>query len=225
LIINYLLVNYKAELSNDIQGYLNNQRIAIKVFFLIPKELQGKLMHLIGSPELIIETLLINKRFDIIENIFYYFPQLKQDELITYYAEKAMSFLEINRVNENINNEFVIITKDIRENYHFSTAPDFKLFTKFMNLCEDIHIVARICYDVSNDCSKHLLEKNPTQPKIIFINFISKVLLYIEERLKICNKEEREINEIIEKLNFYEKLIELFKIFIYVKKFNTARNR
>jgi hypothetical protein len=207
------------------QSYLNNHRIAIKVFFLIPKELQEKLIHLIDSPENIIETLLINKRFDIIENIFYYFPQLKQDKLITYYAEKAMSFLKINRVCESEfkENDFVIINEEIREKYNFSTAPDFKLFTKFMNLCEDIQVVAKICFDVSNNCSKHLLEKNPTQPKIIFINFISKVLEYIDERLKKCENED--ISEIIDKLNFYEKLIELFKMFIYVNVINSARYR
>lgn len=232
LIIKYLLENYLDKLTDEDKNYLINQKIAIKVFFLIPKDLQEKLIHLINNPELIIETLLINLRFDIITTIFSYFPQLESDNLITFYAQKAMSFSKINKNNscflikENIENkkdELVILTNENREQiiftHDFPTAPDFDLFVKFMNICKDINIIAKVCFDVSNNCSKYLLEKNPTQPKILFINFISKVLNYLEDRLK--NYDDSKTNEsemeiIHNKLYTYEKLVELFKEFLYV---------
>ena len=161
LIIKYLLENYLDKLSEDDKIILTNQKIAIKVFFLIPKDLQEKLVHLINSPELIIETLLINLRFDIINNIFSYFPQLESDNLITFYAQKAMSFSKINSdyisehfLNFNKNN-LVILTNDNREQIIFShvfpTAPDFNLFVKFMDICKDINIIAKVCFEVSNN--------------------------------------------------------------------------
>jgi len=232
LIIKYLLENYLDRLSDEDKNYLTNQKIAIKVFFLIPKDLQEKLIHLINSPELIIETLLINLRFDIIIKIFSYFPQLESDNLITFYAKKAMSFSKINKnndfylskINPNKKDELVILTSENREQiiftHDFPTAPDFNLFVKFMDICKDINIISTICFEVSNNCSKYLLEKNPTQPKILFINFISKVLNYLEERLKNYDdseKEETEMELIHNKLYIYEKLVELFKEFLYVK--------
>ena len=232
LIIKYLLENYLDKLSEDDKIILTNQKIAIKVFFLIPKDLQEKLVHLINSPELIIETLLINLRFDIINNIFSYFPQLESDNLITFYAQKAMSFSKINSdyisehfLNFNKNN-LVILTNDNREQIIFShvfpTAPDFNLFVKFMDICKDINIIAKVCFEVSNNCSKYLLEKNPTHPKILFINFISKVLNYLEftmKNIECIEKENKEIENINKKLNTYEKLVELFKEFLYVNFF------
>lgn len=231
LIIKYLLKNYDEELDEALRNILVNQKIAIKVFFLIPKELQEKLVHLINYPELIIETLLVNMRFDIIRDIFHYFPKLQNDSLITFYAEKAMSFGKVYKIDENyvvsnekinINYDLVILTtenqKDIRQNHYFKTAPDFELFIKFMDICRNIKIIAKVCFEVSNSCSRYLLEKNPTQPKLLFINFISKVLHYLECRLELYEINEEDYEQMIEikaKLDIYEKLVELFKEFIY----------
>lgn len=235
LIIKYLLENYLDKLSEEDKNYLINQKIAIKVFFLIPNDLQEKLIHLINSPELIIETLLINLRFDIINTIFSYFPQLESDNLITFYAQKAMSFSNINKLNQYGNkidfnkkeNNLVILTNENRGqiifSHDFPTAPDFNLFVKFMDICKDINIISKVCFDVSNNCSKYLLEKKPTHPKILFINFISKVLNYLEQRLKSFDErdaEDKEMENIHKKLYTYEKLVELFKEFLYVKIMN-----
>lgn len=232
LIINYLLQNYKSELNEKISQNLENQKIAIKVFFQIPKNLQEKLNHLIFQANIIIETLLINMKFDIIKNIFYYFPNLQDDKLITIYAEKTMSF-DKKGINNSVNSidsdedDLVILTansnqdNEISLKHYFKSAPDFELFMKFMNLCTNIQIIATTCFKVSNNCSKYLLEKNPPQPKIIFINFIIKVLKYLETRIHQYletqdSKSKPEIDKIQQKLSLYKKLTELFKEFIYV---------
>lgn len=236
LIINYLLQNYKYELNEKISQNLENQKIAIKVFFQIPKNLQEKLNHLIFQPNIIIETLLINMKFEIIKNIFYYFPNLQDDKLITIYAEKTMSFdkkkIKINPntfINSSDNNDedLVILTansnldNEISLKHYFKSAPDFELFIRFMNLCTNIQIIGTTCFKVSNNCSKYLLEKNPPQPKILFINFIIKVLKYLETRIQQNlesqdSKSKHDIDKIRQKLSLYKKLTELFKEFIYV---------
>jgi hypothetical protein len=195
------------------------------MYFLLPKEIQKKLVHLINNPELIIETLLINMRFDIIKTIFMYFPTLKSDELITFYAEKAMSFAGINnKINQDKEKQdFVIIYENIRNNYNFKTAPDFELFKQFINLCNNIDIISNVCFDVSNNCSTYLLEKNPQQPKILFINFITKVLNYLEKRLNNSPSDKNPV-EHYKKLYFYKKLVNLFKEFIDVLYSNLARD-
>jgi hypothetical protein len=191
--------------------------MSIKVFFLLPKDIQKKLIHLINLPESIIETLLINMRFDIIKTIYTSFPNLRNEELITFYAEKAMSFSGINSgvIPEQEGDDFVIIYENIRNNYNFKSAPNFDLFKKFMNLCNKIDIISNVCFDVSNNCSKYLLEKNPNQPKILFINFITKVLSYLAKRLNGAGIDKN--SEHFKKLEFYQKLIELFKEFIDVR--------
>jgi hypothetical protein len=236
LIINYLLQNYKYELNEKISQNLENQKIAIKVFFQIPKNLQEKLNHLIFQPNIIIETLLINMKFDIIKNIFYYFPNLQDDKLITIYAEKTMSFDKkgfnihpnyTDSSKDEIDEDLVILTanssldNEISLKHYFKSAPDFELFIRFMNLCTNIQIIGTTCFKVSNNCSKYLSEKNPSQPKILFINFIIKVLNYLETRIQQNLdsqdfKNKPEIDKIQQKLCLYKKLTDLFKEFIYV---------
>jgi hypothetical protein len=214
------LTNHHKELDPIRKKEFEKERIAIKVFFLLPKGIQEKLIHLINNPEAIIQTLLINKKFDIIKTIFLYYPALQSDELITFYAVKAMSLININKKlveNEEASEEFVIIHEGIRNNYNFKSAPDFELFKKFMDLCNDINVISRVCFDVSNSCSKYLLEKKLSQPKVLFINLIAKVLNYLEKRLLKINYNDDRISDYYTKLNFYKKLVDLFKEFIYVK--------
>lgn len=175
-------------------------------------------------------------KFDIIKNIFYYFPNLQDDKLITIYAEKTMSFdkkgINLNYFNTVVSDDedLVILTansnldNEISLKHYFKSAPDFELFMKFMNLCTNIQIIAITCFKVSNNCSKYLLEKNPQQPKILFINFIIKVLRYLETRIHQYletqdSKSKPEIDKIQQKLSLYKKLTELFKEFIYVFSF------
>jgi hypothetical protein len=233
LIINYLLKNF--QLNGEEESELVNKKIAIKVFFLIPKILQDKLIHLINSPDLIIETLLINMRFDIVKEIFHYFPGLQNDQVITFYAQKALSFTTIQdestvydsifsaSKNEIRLEDFEIINEenriDIIKNFRFKTSPDFQLFVNFMNICKDIDYISKVCFEVSNNFSRHLLLKSPHLPKLLFINFISKVLNYLKRRLEnfeiISDQTYERIVTIRSKLDIYEKLVSLFKEFIY----------
>ena len=91
-------------------------------------------------------------KFDIIKNIFYYFPNLQDDKLITIYAEKTMSFdkkgINLNYFNTVVSDDedLVILTansnldNEISLKHYFKSAPDFELFMKFMNLCTNIQI-------------------------------------------------------------------------------------
>lgn len=220
-----------------------NKQISIKVYFLIPKSKRYNFEDIIYKPDLIIETLILNKQFEIINNIFYYFPQLKNEKLIAFYALCAMSLNHIidnlykqqneeteqQKIipNSKIENELLkikttnykneLLDNDNKEElFYFNTAPDFILFISFMNLCNDINIVSNVCFKVSNLCSLYLLEKDPKFPKILFINFINKILDYLRLRLKQIDNNNDLYEQLKYKLTMYENLNYLFKEFIYV---------
>ncbi len=87
-----------------------------------------------------------------------------------------------------------------------------------MDLCTNIQETSKVCFEVSNNSSKILLG-NPSYPKILFINFISKILKFLNTKIKVYlenNEYTDEIDQIKEKMSTYEKLTRFFKEFIYV---------
>ena len=106
LIINYILKNHYNQLSDSEILELEKTKISIKLFYLLPKKIQEKLIKLIDYPDLIIETLMINEKFYLIRYINDYFPSLLDKTILSKYCYKSMEF-------NSLDNKFkTIIDKD-----------------------------------------------------------------------------------------------------------------
>ena len=70
LLIEYLLKNYYSKINNQTLEFLKNRKISIQMYFLIPEDLQDKIVNLNESQNLMIEFLLINQKFEILDKIF-----------------------------------------------------------------------------------------------------------------------------------------------------------
>jgi hypothetical protein len=99
LIINYLLINNKEDLSTLQISNLNKKQVSIKVFYMLPEKLRSKLIVMIDNSKLILETLLINKYFDIYNKIINQFQELLDENIISYYCFKSMNLDNILRDN------------------------------------------------------------------------------------------------------------------------------
>ena len=220
LIIEYLLKNYYSKINTQTIEYLKNRKICIQMYFLIPEDLQDKIVNLSESQNLMIEFLLINQKFEILDKIFNHFPLLsyQSEDLILDYSKKALDIKEENILEDN-NNSIITFNQNnivqLRKNFRYNLAPNFDLFKRLIQYCSTITVVIKTCLEI---CDIHCLKLNNKRRenylKLLSLEIIDKVINY---SIDLVDKEKSNDHELKSKLVIYKKLSKLFRKFLYEK--------
>lgn len=194
LIINYLIYNFKRELSVECFDYLSKLKTSIKVFFLLPKEIQDCVVHLIDNPELILEMLLINEKFSIIKTIIIHFPDLLDENRIAFYCYKAMMISDFsNRIkNESMDNKIQDYVEEMLLKPKQNDIKNIYYNTKDNNVTKDsCSNIIKIVINLDNNEQIKNSFKFKNSPDIdLFMNFTDlciKISTISEICFKVCN--------------------------------------
>ena len=220
LLIEYLLKNYYSKINNQTLEFLKNRKISIQMYFLIPEDLQDKIVNLYESQNLMIEFLLINQKFEILDKIFNHFPLLsyQSENLILEYCKKALDISNEKIIEDDLISIITFNQNNIiqlRKNFKYNLAPNFNLFKRLIQYCSTINAIIKTCLEICDyHCLKLNIKKRENYLKLLSLEIIDKVLTY---SYALVNKEKSNDNELKMKLTIYQKLNDLFRIFLYEK--------
>jgi len=132
--------------------------VGIKVMMQLPAELQQRYAKIINKPFLIVENLILEERIDLLGKVFAFMNELKNDDILIYYAKKALSF-DKNKLIEPTSMQSIDTRKlmlsgeeeedvKIRKQFAFSKAPDAKLAKSLLDLCSNPIRAAYLCLEM-----------------------------------------------------------------------------
>jgi len=79
-----------------------NPLLGIKVLLRLSDDSQRKYYHLVHFPQLIVESLIMNMQFNEANNVLKEFDDLRDNDTIMFYAQKAVSFPNTNGMKPNL---------------------------------------------------------------------------------------------------------------------------
>ena len=91
-LVSFLLNNLRDELTLESYNRLYSEELGIKMLVRMPEEEQKKYKSLAGYPNLIVESLLMNKEISRVFVLMREFAELRSDNLVIRYAAKTLLF-------------------------------------------------------------------------------------------------------------------------------------
>ena len=135
--------------------------IGLKMVSALPSEAQPLYSKLVNKPQLMLESLVMNQRFDCLRSLFEFIPGVFREEMFFDYARKALDFVSVNyeaqiRVglepirgpvqSSSASNEPIMLTGDssydeeVRKRHSFpEPKPNVDLALQLLTFCDEIH--------------------------------------------------------------------------------------
>ena len=140
----------------------------------VSERMQPHFQKLLRKPELIVESLLMNARVDLLTKFLEDFPEYRHDELILRYVRKALALrTEPERAQmeakeaaealpEGLGGVWCLTASprdsEIRCRHRFEEAPSSILAERILNLCSDRPENAAKCFDLCDELSLQLYD-------------------------------------------------------------------
>ncbi|GAM26377.1 hypothetical protein SAMD00019534_095520 [Acytostelium subglobosum LB1] len=91
-LVQFLLSNMRNALSDSKLQELINQETGYKVLLVLPAEMQKEYEFYVKYPHIILEMLIMNEKIPLASKLLGEIKELRNDEMLSFYARKALSF-------------------------------------------------------------------------------------------------------------------------------------
>ncbi len=179
LLVRLLLNNFRAWLSPTELETCRVQHASYQLLSSVSEDMQSHFLPLVNSPVLIVESLLMNARVDLLAPFLNDFPEFRRDGLTLSYVRKALAlafdanepvvrdtdrFIPNEHLDEREAAKYgmggrwcltgdIVKDRQIRASHTFEDAPSIKLAEKIIDLCVDDVENASVCFDICNELS------------------------------------------------------------------------
>jgi hypothetical protein len=161
-LVQYVISTYGHNLAADALDRLSAKERGIRLCMLLSADLQGVYYPLLDKPHLIVESLIMSRHVEIVGMVLRRLPELRDDELLVRYAERALDV-----VGPQDSNQFApdhwLLTGDIgnddetRSMHFFPATPCARLAKELLYLCGDSALAGRACLQLCDGLSKALI--------------------------------------------------------------------
>eukprot|EP01117_Protostelium_nocturnum_P015330 TRINITY_DN5935_c0_g1_i1.p1 TRINITY_DN5935_c0_g1~~TRINITY_DN5935_c0_g1_i1.p1 ORF type:complete len:1897 (+),score=781.85 TRINITY_DN5935_c0_g1_i1:251-5941(+) len=93
ILVEFLLDHHLYDGDKEFVAVLKDRRSSLRIINRLPSSLQKQCEKLIDQPVLLLESLLMSQYFTELPSLFQSFPELRRDDLVLKYAQKAMQTL------------------------------------------------------------------------------------------------------------------------------------
>jgi len=189
LLCQMLLTQFHSWLSSAEEDRLRVLLASLQLLQEVSETMKPHFLKLLRKPELIVESLLMNARVDLLKKFLEDFPEYRHDELILRYARKALGLppafsnvseeeavstfhSDVTRSAQTFDSEGLggpwcltgSVSKDqiIRSCHRFEDAPSSHLAERILELCSDGPENAAACFHICDELSLQLYDLTVT---------------------------------------------------------------
>ena len=179
LLCQMLLTQFQSWLSSAEEERLRVLLASLQLLQEVSETMKPHFLKLLRKPELIVESLLMNARVDLLKKFLEDFPEYRHDQLILRYARKALGLVDQREQGEDARAASFDVPRSamdseglggpwcltgsvtdqvIRSHHHFEDAPSSHLAERILELCSDGPENAAACFHICNDLSLRLYD-------------------------------------------------------------------
>ena len=181
LLCQMLLTQFQSWLSSAEEERLRVLLASLQLLQEVSETMKPHFLKLLRKPELIVESLLMNARVDLLKKFLEDFPEYRHDKLILRYARKALGLVEHREDEDSVSDvprsamdseglggpwclTGSVTDQVIRSHHHFQDAPSSHLAERILELCSDGPENAAACFHICDELSLRLYDLTTSDP-------------------------------------------------------------